>query len=134
RSVTTPPAKASAFAPIRSAVDIVRPQSKPRLAGGCGGGAGRAVAAAAGAGSRIGCGGTGRGVGAGSGADVGAATRSGALTRPARRSSTIACSTATRCSSKSTRLRRVWGADAGADRAVVVGVSAGRLEAALERR
>src|SRR5438034_11823307 len=70
RSVTTPPAKASAFAPIRSAVDIVRPQSKPRLAAGCAGRAacaGRAVAAAAGAGSPTGCCGcsaTGEGVGA----------------------------------------------------------------------
>src|SRR6266540_5445996 len=136
RSVTTPPAKASAFAPIRSAVDIVRPQSKPRPPAGCAGCAGRAVAAAAGAGSRAGCCGccaTGEGVGAGAGGEEGEAARAGAVARPARRSSTIAWRSATCRSSKSTRLRSVWGADA--DRAAVVGADgpAGRLEAALLR-
>src|SRR5258705_13373948 len=81
RSVTTPPAKASAFAPIRSAVDIVRPQSKPRLAAGCagrGGGSGRAVAAVAGAGSRAGCCATGEGAGPGVGGGGGEAAGPGA--------------------------------------------------------
>ena len=133
RSVTTPPAKASAFAPIRSAVDIVRPQSKPRLAAGCGGGAGRAVAAAAGTGSRIGCGGTGG--------------RHGRRRRPGRRGGAIWCGHLTGSEIVHDRLQHgdtlfeqvdsaqeSLGRRPGVALAVVMDGPTGRLETALLRR
>src|SRR5207244_12387438 len=95
-SVTTPPAKASAFAPIRSVADIVRPQSKPVLTFGCSG----AAAAGAGRGGTS-SGGCGRGGGGGAGSSQrggggGAASGLGAGARPGGGPAATVCSAPTR--------------------------------------
>src|SRR6266516_3420426 len=103
-SVTMPPANANAFAPIRSAADIVRPQSNPVLTFGCSGGA---VGGAAVAGTCTGAGGRGGGAGSACGdGGWGAAARLGAVARPAWSPSTIVCNSETRLSRNATRLAR----------------------------
>ncbi len=117
-SVTMPPLKARAFAPIRSAAEIVRPQSNARVA--AGGVAGLGFGGA-------GRGGGATGLGAGAAARAGAGFGSAAGREVPRSLSTASWSSRTRRSRNATRLCRSGAVAVGADGRVIMYATRARM-------